>query len=94
MKGTFISIWNDGIEISTPAELNTETGELIIESVNVDGLDLDILINEKFIDENDDKYEVCPDCHCFIMRTVMSDGIGHTLNEIKVCSDPYCESNL
>ena len=90
-KGTFISIWDGGIEISTPAELDEQTGEVYTEPINVDGLD--ILNREYFIDEDEKEYEICPECHTYIMKTVMKDGIGHCLDEVRVCSDPECENN-
>ena len=88
-KGTFVSVWDGGIEISTPAELNVRTGEVVADSVNVDGLDT--LEEEKFVDENGKEYEICGCCHTYIRKTVMTPGIGKTLNELKVCSDFYCE---
>lgn len=90
MKGTFISIWDDGIEISSPAELNEQTGELIVEQVSIDNLD--ILDNEIFIDESGNEFEVCEICHNYIMKTIMVDGIGHTYEEKSVCSNKYCEN--
>lgn len=89
-KGTFTSVWDDGVEITTPAELDETTGEVIPVSVDVEGLD--ILNREYFTDEHGDEHTVCPECHCYIMKTIMVDGIGSCLDEKSVCSDPYCEN--
>jgi hypothetical protein len=92
MKGTFVSIWDDGTEIRTPAVLDEKTGEVDAETADVENLD--ILQREYF--ESDEfanageEYEICPECHTFILRTVMKDGIGHTYNEVRVCSDIEC----
>jgi len=91
-KGTFTSVWDGGFEVTTPAELNEETGEITAESV--DPGDVDVLDREYFTDENENEYTVCPECHCFIMKTVMVDGIGSCYDEKEVCSDPDCENNL
>ena len=88
-KGTFTSVWDNDVEISTPAELDTETGEVSAESV--DAGDVDILEEEYFTDEDGEEYEVCPECHEYIIVTSMEDGIGHTLNEVKRCKNPDCD---
>lgn len=93
-KGTFTSVWDGGNEVVSDAELNEITGEVIAETVDVYGLDLEILEREFFTDEQGNEYTVCPECHKFIMTTKMFDGIGHTYNEREVCSDPDCDSNF
>jgi hypothetical protein len=88
-KGTFTSVWDDGIEITTPATLDPETGEVTAESVEVE--DLDILQEEYFTDEDDNQYSVCPVCHEYIVVTSMEPGIGHNLDEVKKCKNPDCD---
>jgi hypothetical protein len=92
IKGTFVSVWDGGEEVRTPAELNTKTGEVTTESVDVEGLDLDILDREYFETSDGDELEVCTDCHEYILKTVMKEGIGKTLNEVHVCSNPDCDN--
>jgi hypothetical protein len=89
MKGTFVSVWDNG-SIRTPAELNTETGEVTTESVEADGM-VD-LMEEWFEDEEGEEYEICPVCHEFILKVVMKEGVGKTLYEAEVCSNPDCEN--
>ena len=89
-KGTFTSVWDGGVEITTPAELDETTGEVFPVSVEVEGLD--VLDREYFTDEDGDEYKVCPECHTYIMKTIMVDGIGSCLDEKSVCSDPDCEN--
>jgi len=83
-KGTFTSVWDGGFEVTTNAELNEETGEVIAESVDVDDLDLEFLEREYFTDEDGKGYQVCSECHNYIM-TIEDDSL--------ICSDPNCESN-
>jgi hypothetical protein len=90
-KGTFTSVWDDAI-IITGAELNEITGEIMTSSIDTGNNGS--LIEEFFEDEDGDQLEVCPECHCYIMKTIMVDGIDHCYNERSVCSDPDCESNL
>jgi hypothetical protein len=94
MKGTFVSIWDDGIEVSTPAELDETTGEITTESVDVSNLD--ILQREYFesseFQNSGEEFEVCPECHNFITKVVVKEGVGKTLNEVPVCSDPDCDN--
>lgn len=86
-KGNFVSLWEEGT-ITTPAELNTETGEITTESVDANGMEH--LMEEWF--EDGEEYEVCPVCHEYILKTVMKEGIGKTLYEALVCSNPECEN--
>jgi hypothetical protein len=88
IHGIFHSIWDDGIDISTPATLDTETGEVIAEAADIENLD--ILVREYFEDEEGEEYEICPECHEFILKSVMKDGIGHSYNEVRVCSNLDC----
>jgi hypothetical protein len=89
-KGKFTSVWDDGIFITTPAELDEATGELTTVSVEVEGLEC--LHREFFIDEDDNEYPVCPECHGHILKTVMKEGVGKVLYEVEVCSDSECDN--
>jgi uncharacterized protein with PIN domain len=88
-KGTFISIWDEG-SIRTPAKLDEETGEITTNSVDAKGMEH--LIEELFEDEEGEEYNVCPECHEFILKTVMKEGVGKTLYEEEVCSNPDCDN--
>jgi len=95
LKGTFTSLWDGNESITTYAELDTETGSLEINSVDVSDMDLEFLDEEYFKDEENNLYEVCPDCHEFIMREkcIEGEGNGNDYDGQKICSNPYCESN-
>lgn len=90
LKGTFVSLWDEGT-ISTPAELDTETGEVTTESVDVNNFEH---LNEEWFEDKEDgeEYEVCTVCHEFILKTIMDEGIGKSLIERQICSDPDCEN--
>jgi len=88
VKGTFVSVWDNGT-LSTPATLDTETGEVTTESVDANGLEH--LMEEWFEDEEGEEYDICPECHEYILHTCMEDGIGHNLDEVKRCKDPNCD---
>jgi len=85
MKGTFTSDWDDGIEVTSKASLNTETGEIsVMESSDVEGLD--ILDREYFTDENGKEYEVCSECHQYIRKCEMVDDyVGNGLHAMYAC---------
>ena len=95
-KGIFVSVWSDGCTIETSATLNPKTGEVTADQSN-DTEDHGSLEREYFEYKNRKhqacEVEVCTTCHSYIMKTVMNPGIGHDLNEEKVCADPDCESN-
>jgi len=92
IEGIFVSNW-DGGKVVTPCYLDLITGELFSKTTNVG--DLGTLESEKFYagDEDGDEYDVCPDCHEYILKSEMNPGIGHDLNEEPVCSNPDCDSN-
>jgi hypothetical protein len=91
-KGTFTSVWDGDTEITTKAVLNTETGEVTAEAVEAD--DVDILDREYFTDEDGEEYPVCSECHSFILKAIMDEGINfkNLLFKRQVCSDPDCEN--
>ena len=46
-NATFVSVWDDGIEIKTNCKVNTETREIFdIEKAHVDGLEI---VNEEYV---------------------------------------------
>lgn len=91
LKGTFTSVWDTDVEITTSATLDTETGEVSAESVDAD--DVDILEEEYFEDLEGNQYPVCPECHEYIVVTGMEDDeyIKHQLNVVKRCKNPNCD---
>lgn len=89
IKGTFTSFWAEG-EIETSARLFPD-GSLDIET-SEDGDDFEHLEREKFEDENGNEYPVCQFCHNHIMKMVMVPGVGKTLHEEMVCTNPDCEN--
>jgi hypothetical protein len=94
IKGVFTSVWDDDVEIVTKAILDTETGEVTAETAEVENLDIlqrEFFTSEEFANAGEE-YEICPECHTFILKVVMKDGIGHTYEEVNVCSDPDCEN--
>ena len=89
LKGKFTSVWDGGTEITTPAELNTETGEVSTESVDA-VLDREFFTSDEFHNAGEE-FEVCPECHEYILKTVMKEEVGKTY-EALVCSDPNCDN--
>ena len=87
MNGSFISVWEEGT-IQTEGTLDIETGEVTCKSVNTP--DLGCLEREYFEDKDGNEYEVCKECHEYILKTAMVPGISHTLEEEQYCSNPDC----
>ena len=90
LVGTYTSVWKEGI-LTTPGTLDTETGEVTGEKTD-EGADFQHLIREFFTDSEENEYEICIDCHNFIMKTVMTpDEHSNMLYEESVCSGD-CQS--
>jgi len=88
MIGTFVSIWDCNTKICTQAELIIDTGEILTKSIDINNVNF--LEREYFESEDGEIFEVCPECHEYILKTVMKESIGKTLYEIQVCSNPDC----
>lgn len=88
IKGSFISVWEQGT-IQTEGTLNTDTGEVTCNSVESE--DLGCLEREYFEDKAGKEYEVCTECHEYILKTIMKpDPVGIGLSEEQICSNPNC----
>lgn len=90
LKGTYTSVWDEGI-LTTPGTLDTETGEVTGEATD-EGANFQHLIREFFTDAEENEYEICTDCHSFIMGKVMTpDEHSNMLSEKSVCKGE-CQS--
>jgi hypothetical protein len=90
IKGTFTSVWDDGVELNTPAELDEKTGEVFTPSIEATGV---TELNEEFFtDQNGKQYEICRTCHTFILKTEMVERIGKSLIERTGCTDEHCDN--
>jgi hypothetical protein len=94
---TFTSIWTGGTQITTPCIYFPKTGEVSPVSVDADPkgqLKREyITVSTDPLGNDEEEIEVCMTCHGFVMKAAMNPGIGHDLNEERVCSDPECESH-
>jgi hypothetical protein len=90
LKGSFVSVWEEGT-VQTEGTLDTKDGSITCKSVESD--DLGCLEREYFEDQDGDTYEVCTECHEYILKTAMNPGMGHDLNEEQECSNPDCDSH-
>lgn len=91
LKGSFISVWEEGT-VQTEGTLNLDTGEVTCKSVNTP--DLGCLQREYFEDKDGNEYEVCKECHEYILKTIMlPDPVGIGIAEYEECSNPDCDSH-
>jgi hypothetical protein len=89
ITGSFVSVWDEGT-IQTEGTLNLRTGQVTAKSV--EPKDLGSLEREYFEDKNGKEYEICTDCHEYILKiTMRPDPVGKGLTEVTICSDPNCE---
>jgi hypothetical protein len=90
ITGNFTSVWDNG-SITTPATLDTETGELSINSVEVDD-SFHNLVYEHFESSDGELFDVCDYCHDHVLREVQivrDNGFEATT---ECCTDPDCEN--
>ncbi len=93
IKGQFVSVWDDG-SVTSYAELNLDTGE-VINIETLDGAEIHgCLLREYFEDQDGNTYDVCTTCHEYTLKASMvPDQTGKGLHEEKVCVNPDCESH-
>ena len=66
MKGSFVSVWNDGeIVITTHATLNQKTGSVTTKLVDV-GFDANL--TREYFTANGVEFDVCKKCHEYIVK--------------------------
>jgi hypothetical protein len=86
MNGKLHSVWDNGT-IITDANLDETSGKLVSGDLVDVGNDFEHLINEYFEDSDGNTYDICPNCHEYILKTVMvDDNTGNGIHEEHVCS--------
>lgn len=87
---TFTSVWDGGIEIATPAIIDTDTG-FLVEVTTTDGvvIGLETLEEEYITLDNGDQYKVCTDCHQAVIGNLGRWDDGHG-NYIPKTGCPVC----
>lgn len=90
MNVTFTSVWDGGSLVKTPASYNPETHLIEVDSP-VD-FDPDGSLTMEYITLPDGTdLDVCTECHEYTLKTVMKEGVGKQLHEVKEC--PNCSIN-
>jgi phospholipid N-methyltransferase len=89
-KGNFISVWDEGTVI-TSAILDEKTGSVETNSIEVNN-NFNHLIEEVFETEEGDEYDICPECHEFVLKSIIEEGVGKSLHERRICSNPECNN--
>ena len=85
---TFTSEWDDGSIVTTDCTYNEQTGE--VEPEVSKGHIPTGMVTREFITIKGEELTVCPECHGYVMKTVMEDLADQSYGEIEVCSDPNC----
>jgi len=92
MNCTYTSEWDNGSVVETPCEYDPLTGEVDPETADVD---IDAGLVREFITLPDgEELEVCPNCHFFILKTVVGDRHDESYGEYKECSNPDCQEEF
>ena len=94
IHGTFTSYWENGSELQSSAELDSETGKITVHNA-FSGEERGNLDSEKFEDEEGNEYDICPCCHEYILKTVMVQDklFKSVVNEEPQCANKECEYN-
>ena len=89
IKCEFTSVWDDGSVVTTPCIYNEKTGYCdpkVSKGVIPTGM-----VDEEYITlDSGEQKTVCPDCHEYVMKTVIGDRDDLSYGEYEVCSDLKC----
>lgn len=89
INAEFTSEWDDGSIIASPCTFNTATKEVIAKSLDIDPNGS--LVKEYITLEDGDELIVCPECHSFVMKTVMGEKADLSYGEYLECPDCHYE---
>lgn len=85
----FTSVWDTGPIITTKCVYDQMSGR--VEPEVFDGPAPTGNLEREFITlEDGDELEVCPNCHEYVLRTVMGDRADCSYGEMKECPNPDC----
>lgn len=89
IKCEFTSVWDDGSVVTTPCVYNENTGYCYPE-VSKGPFPTGMVVEEYITLKNGQQIQVCPDCHEYVMKTVIGDRDDLSYGEYQECSDPDC----
>lgn len=84
IKCEYTSVWDDGSIVTTPCIYHPESG-LVEPEVFKGAVPTGTLVREYITLEDGDELEVCPDCHEYVLRTVVGDRVDLSYGEYKEC---------
>lgn len=80
----FTSVWDDGSIVVTPCVYHPKTGQVFPDTAK--GPSPEGSLVKEFISlDNGDELPVCDECHEYVTKVVMVEGVGKTLYETIVC---------
>lgn len=85
----FTSEWDDGSVVTTPCNYNQETGELEIE-ISKAPAPTGMVTREYITLEDGEEITVCPECHGYVLKTVVGDRADQSYGELEECSNGNC----
>jgi len=89
MKCEFTSVWDTGPVVTTPCEYDPETG-LVNPEVSKGPVPTGSLECEYITLPDESELEICPECHEYVLKTVVGDRADLSYGELKECPNPDC----
>lgn len=89
IKCEFTSVWDDGSVVTTPCEYDPETGRTDPEVSKAEPPQ-GVPVREYITLPDGDELDVCPDCHEYVLKTVVGDRADLSYGEYKECPNPDC----
>jgi len=86
---SFTSEWDDGSIVTTPCVYNEQTGE--VEPEVSEGPVPTGMVDREYITLKDGKQiEVCPECHEYVLKTIVEYNADLSFGDHQECSNPNC----
>ena len=86
---SYTSEWDDGSVVTTPCVYNEVTGEVEPE-VSEGPVPTGMVDREYITLEGGSQIEVCPECHEYVLKTIVDDNHDLSFGSHQECSNPNC----
>jgi len=86
---SFTSEWDDGSVVTTDCVYNEVTGEVEPEVSN-DTPPVGMVEEEHITLRSGKQITICPECHGYVMKTIVDDNADLSFGVHQECSDPNC----
>jgi hypothetical protein len=89
VRCVFVSVWDGDVTLRSRAIYHRHDHSVeVLETHDVDGLEH---LDREYVEMPDgEELRVCPECHEYVLKPVMVEGVGKSLTQDYECPSPTC----